>query len=140
MHASASFSDGFVRFFRSIVEGAEPLVEGDGGTTVVALKVTVVEIVEVITGFGNTRVYCDLDFLETGMTPGRSECRVLQVTSITEQCRCFSCRPRVNKSCGEPSSFRSKRFRQFHFSESCSLFSKFPKYFQTKLVLAQTLE
>ena len=34
---------------------------------------------EVVTGFGNARVFCDLDFLETGMTPGRGECRVLQV-------------------------------------------------------------
>ena len=55
------------------MKGSEPLVEGNGRTSVVAFEVTVMKVVEVVAGFGNARVFRDLDFLESGMTPGGGE-------------------------------------------------------------------
>ena len=57
---------------RAIVIGPEPMIQRHYGFTVIALKVTVMQIVEITAGTANPKVPLDNQLLEPGMPSGGS--------------------------------------------------------------------
>ena len=64
---------------RAIVIGPEPMIQRHHGFTVIALKVTVMQMVEITAGTANPKVPLDNQLLEPGMPLGWRERVVLGI-------------------------------------------------------------
>lgn len=67
-------------FGRSVVPGAEPAVQGDGGVAVVHLEIFVMQVMGIGVAIDQL-VACDLDLVEADMAGDRAEARDVQLVS-----------------------------------------------------------